>query len=238
MKPQLNLHPLLLENDVRGLVFDLDGTLIDSAPDIIHGLRVTFEEGGLGRLPEDYFPDNLHGTSDGIIRSILADMGWPIPADLAPIKARYVEHYAALGHQRTQAYTGVHDVLSACRDAALPLGICTNKVHSNAIAAAQKVGIHDLFDFISGADTWPASKPSPVPLLETIRMLGLTPEQCLYFGDTSVDAECAHAAGVRFVLYESGYGDAEVAGVSRHFTFSDWGELLAPDASLAIQDEA
>lgn len=237
MKQRLNLHPMLLESDVRGLVFDLDGTLIDSAADIIHGLRVTFEEAGLGRLPEDYFPDNLHGTSEGIMRSILADMGWAAPADLAPVKARYVEHYAALGHQRTHLYTGVPDVLAACRVASLPMGICTNKMHMNAVAATQKVGIHGLFDFISGADTWPEAKPSPLPLLETIRMLGLEPRQCLYFGDTSVDAECARAAGVRFVLYESGYGDADLAGGLQHFAFRDWNELLAQDPLLALQDE-
>lgn len=226
MQADLALHPLLAQDDVRGIVFDLDGTIIDSAADIINGMRLTFQQAGLGTLPDDYFPDNLHGTSAGIMQSILADMGWPQPADFAPLKAQYVQHYASLGHGTTRLYADAQEVLSACRSASLAMGICTNKVHASALAATHKVGIHGLFDFISGSDTWPQAKPSPLPLLETIRMMGLTPEQCLYFGDTSVDAECAHAAGVRFVLHESGYGDQALKGMSRHFAFQQWGELL------------
>src|SRR5690606_25343521 len=149
----------------------------------------------------------LHGTSAGIMQSILADMGWPQPADFAPLKAQYVQHYASLGHGTTRLYADAQEVLSACRSASLAMGICTNKVHASALAATHKFGITGLIDFISCSDTEPQAEHSPLPLLETIRLMGLTPEQCLYFGDTSVDAGCAHAAGVRFVLHESGYGD-------------------------------
>ena len=225
MKEDLNLHPLFAENDVHGLVFDLDGTLIDSVADIVEGMRMTFEQTGFGQLPADYMPDNLHGTSDGIIRFIMAEMGWTAPADLKPLHAQYVRNYASLGHQNTHLYEGVQDALDIFHEAGLPMGICTNKIHAGAIAATQKVGIHDKFDFITGADTWAQAKPSPVPLLETIRMLGLRPEQCLYFGDTSVDAACAQQAGVRFVLFDSGYGDAALKGASHHFAFSHWNDL-------------
>lgn len=224
---ELSLHPLFMQDDVRGLVFDLDGTIVDSAADIIKGMRLTFQQAGLGILPQDYFPDNLHGTSEGIMRDILADMGWPAPADFVPLKAQYVQNYSSLGHGTTSLYDGAQEVLNACRGASLAMGICTNKVHASALAATHKVGIHGLFDFISGSDSWAQAKPSPIPLLETIRMLGLEPEQCLYFGDTSVDAECAHQAGVRFVLHESGYGDQALKGTPRHFAFRQWDELLS-----------
>lgn len=222
----LSLHPLLSQDDVRGLIFDLDGTLVDSAKDIINGMRLTFQQAGLGTLPQDYFPDNLHGTSEGIMRFILADMGWPVPADFATLKAQYVHNYSTLGHGTTRLYAGVQEVLDACRNTSLAMGVCTNKVHASALTATRKLGIHQMFDFISGSDTWAQAKPSPLPLLETIRMLGLEPEQCLYFGDTSVDAECARDAGVRFVLHESGYGDQALKGMSRHFAFRQWSDLL------------
>src|SRR5690606_23142430 len=153
-------------------------------------------------------------------------MGWPAPADFVPLKAQYVQNYSTLDHSATKLYAGAQNVLNACRGASLAMGICTNKVHASALAATQKVGIHGLFDFISGSDSWAQAKPSPIPLLETIRMLGLQPEQCLYFGDTSIDAECAHQAGVRFVLHESGYGDLALKEAPRHFAFRQWDELL------------
>ena len=233
MKHDLDLHPLFMENDVRGLVFDLDGTLINSAADILRAIQLTLEQAGLGPIPPDYFPDNMHGTSEGVMRSIVSDMGWTQPVDYASLKTQYVGIYAGLGHARTHLYENVLEVLRACRLASLPMAICTNKVHANAISATRKLGIHDYFDFISGADTWAHPKPSPLPLLETIRMLGLEPGQCLYFGDTSVDAECAQAAGVRFVLHESGYGDRNLGNGSRHFSFRHWNELLAGQIQTA-----
>lgn len=226
MEQAINLHPILMENDVRGLVFDLDGTLIDSAADILHGMRLTFHQAGLGLLPDDYSPSDLHGTGEGIMRSIASDMGWTMPADLTPLRARYVENYAAMGHRNTRLYAGAQDVLNACRDASLPMAICTNKLHASALTATRKVSIDTHFNFITGADTWSAAKPSPIPLLETIRMLGLRPDQCLYFGDTSVDADCARQAGVRFVLHQSGYGDQALKSMSQHFAFQNWSELL------------
>src|SRR5690606_127181 len=99
---------------------------------------------------------------------------------------------------------------------------CTNKVHASAMQATEKLGIQPLFDVISGADTWSAAKPSPIPLLETLRMLELEAQECLYFGDTSVDAACAQQAGVRFVLHEAGYGDPVLRRFPRHFAFSNW----------------
>lgn len=226
MKQTADLHPLFTEHDVRGVVFDLDGTIINSATDIIDGMRLTFAQEGLGTLPEDYFPDNLHGTCAGIIQYILTDMGWPVPADLAPLQAVYVNNYTTLNHKNTHLYPGVQDVLHACRDAELAMGICTNKIHASAVTAIQQVGLDGMFDFITGADTWAQAKPSSLPLLETIRMLGLQPENCLYFGDTSVDAQCARDAGVRFVLHKSGYGDPALDSTSQHFSFEQWDELL------------
>lgn len=229
MKKDIFLHPLFTENDVRGVVFDLDGTLIDSAGDILQGMRMTLEQAGLGKLPDDYFPDNMHGTVEGILRTIVGDMGWNAPADFTPLNEGYLANAAKLDLQRTRVYEGALEVLQACREAGLPMGICTNKSHAGAITATRKFGIHDFFDFITGCDTWSHAKPSPVPLLETIRMLGITPDQCLYFGDTSVDAQCAASAGVRFVLHQAGYADPALQGQPAHFVFSDWNELLAQE---------
>lgn len=233
-----DLHPLLLDNGIRGLVFDLDGTLIDSATDIIEAMRRMFADTGIGALPDGYFPENLHGTTEGIIRWIAAEMGWPLPDDVDALARRYVQIQLTMPHRSLRLYEGVVPVLEACRDAGLALGICTNKSHAGALAATDQVGIQGLFDFITGADSWAEAKPSPVPLLETIRMLKLEPHQCLYFGDTSVDAECARAADVRFVLYESGYGDPALADLPRHHAFRHWNDMWSACAKAQTEEQA
>ena len=228
MKQDTALHPLFFDN-VDGLVFDLDGTLIDSAGDIVRGMGMAFEQAGLGALPADYFPDNMHGTTEGIIRSIAADMGWALPADVTPLEDLYLVNAATLSLANTEMYEGALDVLALCTEAGIPMGVCTNKSHAGALFATRKFGIEEMFSFITGCDTWGAAKPSPIPLLETVRMLGLEPARCLYFGDTSADAECAHAAGVRFALHQSGYVDRDVHDLPRHFAFAKWSELLVAE---------
>lgn len=223
---RVRLGPLLAQADVRGVVFDLDGTLIDSAADILASIRETFRQAGYGEVPDSYFPDNLHGTSDGIMCSVIQDMGWQEPQDMAALKQLYYSVYVAQDHRHTQLYPGVMDVLEGCADT-LSMAICTNKIHRNAMAATEKVGIQRYFKVISGADSWAEAKPSPIPLLETIRCMGLTPDQCLYFGDTSVDAACAAHAGVRFVLHRSGYGDTALANMPNHHAFDRWDELFS-----------
>lgn len=212
--------------DVRALVFDLDGTLIDSADDIMYRMRHTFAELGVGALPENYRTGNLHGTTAGIMQTIAGDMGWRAPADVTHWVECYQRTATMFGHQSTKLYPGVLDVLQACRDR-FGLAICTNKVHAGAISVTRHFGIHDYFDAISGMDTWPQAKPSPVPLLETIRLLGVSPAQCLYFGDTEVDAECAQRAGVRFVWHTAGYGGNAPSRYPCHHAFDRWGDLLA-----------
>lgn len=219
------LHALFEQTDVRGLVFDLDGTLIDSAHDIVGSMRDMLRQAGYGELPEDYFPDNLHGTSDGIIRDVMRDMGWTPPEDLSELKTAYYQVYAARGHTNTRLYPQVLEILERCRGR-FPMAVCTNKMHRNAVAVTEILGIRAHFATITGADSWAQAKPSPVPLLETIRTLNLQPQECLYFGDTSVDAECAARAGVRFVLHESGYGDPALHSMPRHHAFKTWKELL------------
>lgn len=231
MTNEFKLHSVFTEN-VRGVIFDLDGTLINSAADILQGMRMTLEQAGLGRLPDDYVLENLHDTCEGILRHIVADMGWDAPADFLPLTQRYLANSKALDLRHTQLYEGAQEVLQACRAAGLPMAIVTNKGHAGAVAATRKFGIFEMFDFITGSDTWTEAKPSPVPLLETMRILRLDADECIYFGDTSIDASCAQAAGVRFILHQAGYADKDLNGMPYHFAFNNWNELLA-QAQLA-----
>lgn len=233
MNDNLQLHPLLRNNDVRGVVFDLDGTLIDSAADILHGMRLTLEQAGVGTMPEDYFPDNLHGTSAGILRSIVDDLGWSKNQDFNALERQYLVNAASINLERTRLFSGALAVLKALKATGLPMAICTNKTYAGAIAAVQKFNIHGLFDFITGCDTWDEAKPSPMPLLKTMEQIAVPAEDCLYFGDTSTDAECAHAAGVRFILFEAGYGDSQLGTWPAHFAFNDWNELLEGEETHA-----
>ncbi len=229
-----DVQSLLLEQDLRGVVFDLDGTLLDSATDIMDGMRLTFEHSGYGVLAPDYVSDNLHGTCENIMQHIINDMGWQQPTEFDSLKEQYFRYYASLNYRNTQLYPGALAVLQACAQAGLAIGVCTNKSYASALSVSQLLHIDTYFNTISGSDSWGQAKPSPVPLLETIRSLGVQPEQCLYFGDTSVDALCASRADVRFVLHTAGYGDVGLRDSSWYAAFEQWNQLALP-SPLAAQ---
>lgn len=226
MENVAHLHHALLANDIKGLIFDLDGTLIDSAKDILQALRLSFAQAGIGDLPDDYIPSDLHGTGEGIMKSVIEDMGWTGPSDFKAFRKVFIDNYTHLQPRQTHLYPAVIDFLTAAKRSGLIMGVCTNNTQASAKITTQRFGLDSFFSFTTGADTWSVAKPSPVPLIETIRMLDLQPEECVYFGDTSVDAEAALGAGVRFALHTTGYGDKALKGKPTFLAFKHWQDLL------------
>lgn len=220
------LQPAWAAPAFEGFVFDLDGTLIDSAPDILRGLRQTFADLGVGLLPQDYRPAHLPGTIEAIMQAMVDDMGWSLPCSLAEVKAAFGQRYAALPAPSSALYPGVAQVLAAIHATGRPMGICTNTTHASAVAIAQRLGIAHYFGCISGLDSWAQSKPSPEPLLRTLSVLGVAPERSLYVGDTLVDLQCAEAAGVPYRLHGAGYGRMDLPARVQRLQFSHWNEWL------------
>jgi 2-phosphoglycolate phosphatase len=210
---------------VAAVVFDLDGTLIDSATDLIEAVRKSFRHHGLGELPTSYRPSTLSGTMDGVMADACQAQGWSAPEDFTPIKAQFVREYAAMGYPNAQLYPGVKDVLERLQHGGVRMGVCTNSESKNATELLEKLGIARYVQFVCGADTFGVQKPSPLPLLQTLSALEVAVNRSLYVGDSTVDAICAHRAGVRFVWHELGYGGEDPDGHPYLFKFQKWSQV-------------
>jgi len=213
----------------KAIVFDLDGTLLDTVADIRQAMSDALVECGFAALPADYAPPNLHGAFPGALLAMMAQQGTPEAAHPAVIAA-YTRLYQARGHRSSRPYPGLPEFLDDCRRRGVRLGVCTNKRHAPALQALEQCGILPFFDHVSGCDTVARPKPDPLPLLQAFEALGATPRQAAYVGDTHVDAASAQGAGVPFLLFRSGYGSPQVHDYPIAAGFDSYAELLEADA--------
>lgn len=198
-----HLAPLLFTKEA--IVFDLDGTLLHTEPDIRMAINAALAECGHREIDPDIELPNLHGPSRELIGSAVALVDFPEDRleELIPL---YQRHYKLQAHAHSNLYPGVRELLEHLRDRDFKLAICTNKIEANARHALKKTGIIDFFKVITGSDTTAFAKPHPLPLSHTLKELDVAHENAVLIGDTHVDGRCAARCNVDFILHQNGYG--------------------------------
>ncbi len=192
------------------IVFDLDGTLVDSAPDIARALNALLVELGHPALDLPTVT-SLIGDGTGILiqRALTLFGSLVSTADLPALNDRLVAHYLRQPADATKPYPGVVETLTTLRDAGYPMGVCTNKGQRLAELVLAETGLADFFTVTIGGDTELGRKPDPRSLLAVIKRLGAMPADAWLIGDSINDVDAAKAAGVRVVLVSFGYGHGE-----------------------------
>jgi phosphoglycolate phosphatase len=191
----------------EALVFDLDGTLIDSAPDIAASVNKVLERRGCPAQSVGFVERFIGFGPRRLLLDMFAALG--LPTDDATVDAamrEYLVHYNHKPAEHTVFYPHVREDLAALRGAGMRLGICTNKPHDLSLKVLDILGIGSLFDVVVGADAAPACKPHPSHLLAVAERMGLNGDAWAYIGDTPVDQATAHAAGVPFYAVSWGCG--------------------------------
>lgn len=208
---------------MRRVVFDLDGTLLDTLPDIAAVANRVLAEEGHPPLPVAAIRGFI-GNGVPVLVARLIDAASLAASGHARLTARFLALYAdATG--RTRPFPGAEAALDRLGGAGLALSICSNKpeIPSRAVLAA--MGWKGRFDIVIGGDTLPVRKPDPAPLLAA---LGDTaPGQALYVGDSETDAATAAAAGLRFALFTGGYRKSPVEAIPHHIAFDRFAALPA-----------
>ena len=207
------------------LVFDLDGTLVDSAPDIAAAVNALFAELS---LPEVELPAIRRMIGDGapiLLERALLHVGAGHKA--ADLMARFSVHYGENAVRLTKVYPEVTETLTALRDAGCRLGVCTNKPIGPTRVLLAAFGLDSLIEAVVGGDSLPQRKPQPEPLLTVIQALVGTPERAVLIGDSAVDLACAEAAGVPAIIIPSGYGMTQPEATVTAACFADLPDVLA-----------
>ena len=201
---------------VAAVLFDLDGTLIDSAPDLGGAADQMRVQRGLPSLPLDAYRPMCGAGARGMLEVAFGIT--PEHADFEAMREEFFSNYQACMTQRTYAFDGVPELISALQARGLAWGIVTNKSKRFTDPLTAAMPLFATAGAIVSGDTTPHAKPHPAPLLEAAQQLGLAPELCLYVGDDERDIVAGQAAGMRTVAATYGYlgSKTDVAAWNAH----------------------
>jgi len=206
------------------VVFDLDGTLADTAPDLAAALNHALER--LGRATID--PETVrhlvgHGAR-ALLRRGLAVGGASDEALVEEGFPHFMDYYAANICAGTTAFTGVDAALDRLRERGVRTAVCTNKPERLTMLLIEALGWAGRFEAVVGGDTLPVRKPDPAPLRKAIARAG--GGKAAFVGDSIVDADTARAAGLPFVAVSFGFLDRPVEALGADAVIDDYGELI------------
>ncbi|MFO6421449.1 phosphoglycolate phosphatase [Hylemonella sp. W303a] len=191
---------------IQAVLFDLDGTLIDSAPDLGHAANLMRVARGLPELPLALYRPMAGAGARGMIGVAFADGGYtPEHPDFPALRAEFLDHYERCMRERTVVFEGVPDLLASLQGRGLAWGVVTNKIERFTLPLTAGMPLFNSARAIVSGDTTPHPKPHPAPLLEAARRLGLLPAHCVYVGDDERDIVAGKAAGMRTVAATYGY---------------------------------
>ena len=188
---------------VRAVLFDLDGTLIDSAPDLGAAVDKMRTDRGLPPLPMECYRPLAGAGARGLLGQAFG-IG-PDHPEFTQLREEFFNNYQACMTARTQPFEGVAQLLDHLHRKALPWGVVTNKSTRFAQPLTQQMPLFATMQTVVCGDTTAHSKPHPEPLLEACRRLGVAPQHCNYVGDDARDIEAGHAAGMGTVAACYGY---------------------------------
>lgn len=193
---------------VRAVLFDLDGTLIDSAPDLGAAADRLRTDRGMDSIPLHLYRSMAGAGARGMLSVALGIT--PEHPDFAVLREEFFVNYERCLHERTNAFDGVPELLESLAHRALMWGVVTNKISRFTSLITQRMPLFARAGAIVSGDTTPYPKPHPAPLLEAARRIGVAPHQCIYVGDDERDIQAGRVAGMKTVAAMYGYLGAKV----------------------------
>ncbi len=189
----------------RAVVFDLDGTLIDSIGDIADALNATLATRGLPSLAEDRIKTMVGAGVPELVRRGLSALGVP-DHDIEPFVRDLIARYTAQPASRTQLYAGGRELLENLHGSGLKLGVCTNKPQAISENVLEALEIAPYFDAVVGVRRDVPIKPDPAMLRATLDALSVPAPEAVMIGDSGSDVGAARGLGVPVIVVRSGYG--------------------------------
>lgn len=208
------------------LVFDLDGTLVDTAPDLLDSLNHCLSLEGMSAASPAGFHSYVGQGSRVMIERAFEARRVPLDTErLDRLQAAFLQHYVSSMPGKSAFYPGVESVLSQFSAEGYLLAVCTNKFENMSVALLERLGASQRFAAVCGGDTFAWRKPDPRHLLNTIKKAGGDPTRAVMFGDSRADIDAAKAAGIPVIAVDFGYSDRHVRELGPSRVISHYDEV-------------
>jgi phosphoglycolate phosphatase len=210
----------------RAIIWDLDGTLIDSAPDIATALNTVLNEQGFNSHTIPQVRTMIGGGVAKLIARAFHSCRVKLDATGAEaLVPNFMKIYTNCATDKTTLSTAAGRVLNYFYNAGVQQGLCTNKPEDVTQKILHSLDIHGFFSSIIGGDSTAQKKPHPLPLQTVMEQLGVIPHECIMVGDSSADVGAARAAGVAVVLVPDGYTGIPAKSLGADFVLKDLSTL-------------
>ncbi|MAZ17304.1 MAG: phosphoglycolate phosphatase [Ahrensia sp.] len=214
------------------IVFDLDGTLVDTAPDLLTSMNHALSHVGLGPIADDGFRKHVGFGARIMLERAYEESGHAHPGKetLDELMRRFLAYYEDTMPGASRPYDHVLEAIAALEAEGYIAAVCTNKLEAYATRLLKALGIDGIFKAICGQDTFPVRKPDPAHLTGTIDMAGGDPRRAIMVGDSETDILTAKSASIPVVAVDFGYTDRHVSEFGPDAVISDYRAL---DLALA-----
>ena len=232
----MDIHPSISGLAGATVVFDLDGTMIHTAPDLVRATNHVMAQSGLPPAPAEVITPAVGGGARAMIVAALHSAGQaPDETDMEPLLDTFTQFYMANIAEESHPFPGLIDALDFFAAARVFLGVCTNKRNANATLLLETLQLDGYFGAIVGADVLAVRKPHPDHLIETVKRAGGDPALAVMVGDSRPDIEAARAAGIPAIAVPHGYSPEPVESLAPDRIVADLAEL--PEAVMALLGE-
>ena len=213
----------------KAVIFDLDGTLVDTAPDLWRATNHVLAQAGRGEITLDQVRAYVgFGARKLIARGFAATGDLPDDRDIEPLYEKFVAYYGANIAAGSTPFPGCLALLQRLKAEGFRLGICTNKLEALSVKLIKTLGLGAYFDAIVGPDTIGIAKPDPAPYREALRRMGAEKARSVLVGDSETDVLTARAAGVPVIGVTFGYTAEPIQTFKPDALVSDFAEAYEP----------
>ena len=216
------------------IVFDLDGTLIDTAPDLVDTLNVVFAREGWPPVPYETARNTIGGGAKMMIARGIAAEGIAVaPAKLDQLFADFIAHYTEHLADRSRPFPGLTDALDVLASGGCRFAVCTNKLERLSVLLLKQLKLADRFAAICGQDTFGIQKPDPEVLRRTVTAAGGSLTHAIMIGDSVTDIRTARAAGIPVIAVDFGYSERPVSELGPDRIISHFAQLRSAIAAIS-----
>jgi len=210
----------------KAIVFDLDGTLVDSAPDLMDAHNYVMQKFGYQQKPlSDIRYLAGRGAANMIWNSLKNEEKKFDPNLHKKMTEDFINYYKENISKKSQIIKGVNEFLVWGKSQKINFAICTNKMESLAKKLLKEINLIEFFDYIAGADTFEYRKPDPRHLTNILEILDVKKEDSIMVGDSETDAETARAANINFILIKGGYTEKDQNSIYHNHFINDFTEM-------------